>query len=211
MLTPFALASKPVTNAEYLAFIEDGGYERAEYWLSDGWAAVKDEARSAPLYWRLGDSGWREFTLHGLEALDPDAPVCHLDFYEADAFAAWSGFRLPDEREWELAARAYDPERAHWADPPGRLHPQAPGGDGPITGLFSQVWEWTRSAYSPYPRYRAPAGAIGEYNGKFMCGQFVLRGGSVLTPPGHVRATYRNFFPPGARWQMTGLRLARDI
>jgi ergothioneine biosynthesis protein EgtB len=211
VLTPFALASRPVTNAEYLAFMEDGGYQRPEFWLSDGWAVINDEQRSAPFYWRRGEAGWREFTLHGLEPLDPSAPVCHLDFYEADAFAAWSGFRLPEEREWELAARAYDPERASWADPQRRLHPQAPAEDGPLAGLFGQVWEWTRSAYSPYPGYRAPAGAIGEYNGKFMCGQFVLRGGSALTPPGHMRATYRNFFPPGARWQMTGVRLARDI
>ncbi len=211
VVTPFALAARPVTNAEFLAFIEDGGYQRPEFWLSDGWAVINDEQRTAPFYWRRGQAGWCEFTLHGLQPLDPEAPVCHVDFYEADAFAAWSGFRLPDEREWELAARAYDPERAPWADPHGRLHPQAPNEDGPLAGLFGQVWEWTRSAYSPYPGYRAPAGAIGEYNGKFMCGQFVLRGGSALTPPGHMRATYRNFFPPGARWQMTGLRLARDI
>ena len=211
VLTPFALASRPVTNGEYLAFMEDGGYRRPEFWLSDGWAVINDEGRAAPFYWRRSESGWREFTLHGLEPLDPDAPVCHLDFYEADAFAAWAGFRLPEEREWEFAARAYDPERVSWAEPDARLHPQASEGAGPVEGLFGQVWEWTRSAYSPYPGYRAPAGAIGEYNGKFMCGQFVLRGGSALTPPQHMRATYRNFFPPHARWQMTGLRLARDI
>ena len=211
VVTPFALAARPVTNAEVLAFIEDGGYQRAELWLSDGWAVIQQEGRTHPYYWRRGAEGWGEFTLHGLEALDPDAPASHLDFYEADAFAAWAGFRLPEEREWELAARAYDPERGRWADPDGRLHPAAPAGEGPLQGLFGEVWEWTRSAYSPYPGYRAPAGAIGEYNGKFMCGQFVLRGGSALTPPDHVRATYRNFFPPGAQWQMTGLRLARDI
>jgi len=211
VLTPFALASHPVTNAEYLAFIEDGGYQRPEFWLSDGWAVINGENRSAPFYWRRADAGWEEFTLHGLEPLDPDAPVCHLDFYEADAFAAWAGFRLPEEREWEHAAQSYDPARASWAGPDARLHPQSPSDEGPIKGLFGHVWEWTRSAYSPYPGYRAPAGAIGEYNGKFMCGQFVLRGGSALTPPDHMRATYRNFFPPGARWQMTGLRLARDI
>ena len=211
MLTPFALAAHPVTNAQYLAFIEDGGYERAELWLSDGWAVVQDEGRTHPFYWRRETDGWREFTLHGLTVLEPDAPVSHLDFYEADAFAAWAGFRLPEEREWEFAARAYDSERGRWAEPDGRLHPGAAADEGPLHGLFGEVWEWTRSAYSPYPGYRAPDGAIGEYNGKFMCGQFVLRGGSALTPPDHVRATYRNFFPPGAQWQMTGLRLARDI
>lgn len=211
VLTDFALADRPVTNAEYLAFIEDGGYRRAEFWLSDGWSVVCEEDRQAPFYWRRTQAGWSEFTLHGLESLDPDAPVSHLDFYEADAFAAWAGFRLPDEREWEFAARSYDPQRARWADPAARLHPVAPEDEGPVKGLFGGVWEWTRSSYSPYPRYRAPQGAIGEYNGKFMCGQFVLRGGSVLTPPDHVSATYRNFFPPAAQWQMTGLRLARDI
>lgn len=211
VLTRFALAERPVTNGEYLAFIEDDGYARPEHWLSDGWAAVCAEERTAPYYWRRTGQGWREFTLHGLEPIDPQAPVCHLDYYEASAFAAWAGFRLPEEREWEFAARAYDPEAGRWADASRRLHPAPPQGQGPLLGLFGEVWEWTRSAYSPYPGYRAPEGAIGEYNGKFMCGQFVLRGGSALTAPDHVRPTYRNFFPPGARWQMTGLRLARDI
>lgn len=211
VLTPFSLADRPVTNGEFLAFMEDGGYERPEHWLSDGWAAVCAQGRTAPFYWRRSETGWREFTLHGLQPLDGEAPVCHLDYYEASAFAAWAGFRLPEEREWEYAARTYDAEGGRWADPAGRLHPAAPEDTGPLHGLFGEVWEWTRSAYSPYPGYRAPEGAIGEYNGKFMCGQFVLRGGSALTPPDHVRASYRNFFPPGARWQMTGLRLARDI
>lgn len=211
VLTDFALADRPVTNAEYLAFMEDEGYRRAELWLADGWSAICREARTAPYYWRRTQEGWREFTLHGFQPLDPDAPVSHLDFYEADAFAAWAGYRLPDEREWELAARAYDPDRARWADPEGWLHPDSRLDEAPLGALFGQVWEWTRSSYSPYPRYRAPEGAIGEYNGKFMCGQFVLRGGSALTPPAHMRPTYRNFFPPNARWQMSGLRLARDI
>jgi ergothioneine biosynthesis protein EgtB len=211
VLTPYALADRPATNAHFLAFMEAGGYERAEFWLADGWARVQEDVRDAPMYWRRCDAGWREHTLHGLEPMDPDAPVSHLDYFEASAFAAWAGFRLPEEREWEFAARVYDPDRARWADPQGRLHPAAPSGEGPLMGIFGEVWEWTRSAYSPYPGYRAPQGAIGEYNGKFMCGQFVLRGGSALTAPGHMRASYRNFFPPEARWQMTGLRLARDI
>ena len=211
VLTPFALAPHPVTNAEYLAFMEDGGYECAQVWLSDGWATVRSEGRNAPFYWRKSDSGWAEHTLHGRSALDPDAPVSHLDYYEASAFAAWAGYRLPEEREWEFAARTYDPDSGRWAQPGRRLHPAPCSGQGPLLGLFGEVWEWTRSAYSPYPGYRAPSGAIGEYNGKFMCGQFVLRGGSALTSPDHMRASYRNFFPPEARWQMTGLRLARDI
>ncbi|XBQ16061.1 MAG: ergothioneine biosynthesis protein EgtB [Oceanicaulis sp.] len=210
-LEPFALASRPVSNAEYLAFIEDGGYERPEFWLADGWAEVQERGRRAPFYWREIEDGWREFTLHGLEPIDPDAPVSHVDYFEASAFAAWSGFRLPEEREWERAAASYDAEAGRWTAPGARLHPTPADGPGPLYGLFGEVWEWTRSAYSPYPGYRAPTGAIGEYNGKFMCGQFVLRGGSALTQPGHVRASYRNFFYPGSQWQMTGLRLARDV
>ena len=212
-LEPFALATAPVTNAEYLAFMEDDGYARPEFWLSDGWAAVRREGRIAPFYWRLGDDGvWREHTLHGLEAIDPHAPVSHLDYYEADAFAAWTGARLPEEREWEHAAAALDPARGAWAEPGERLHPKpVEAGAVELQAMFAGVWEWTRSAYSPYPSYRAPKGAIGEYNGKFMCGQFVLKGGSALTPPAHMRASYRNFLPPDARWQMTGVRLARDV
>jgi ergothioneine biosynthesis protein EgtB len=210
-IEPFELAAKPVTNAEFLAFMEDGGYATAEHWLSDGWGVINAEQRRAPFYWRETETGWMEHTLHGLEPLDPDAPVSHLDYYEASAFADWAGARLPEEREWELAARAYDPDRGRWAAPGGRLHPVAPTGEGPLLGLFGEVWEWTRSSYSAYPGFKAAAGAIGEYNGKFMCGQFVLRGGSALSPVSHVRATYRNFFPPNAQWQMTGLRLARDV
>jgi ergothioneine biosynthesis protein EgtB len=205
-LEPFALASRPVTNAEYRAFIEDGGYRAAGLWLSDGWTLISEQARRAPFYWRERDGVWREYTLHGERDLDPHAPVSHLDYFEASAYAAWAGGRLPDEREWELAAGAADPAEGRWADPQGWLHPCAAD-----AGFYGGVWEWTRSAYLAYPGYAPPEGAIGEYNGKFMCGQFVLRGGSCLTMPDHVRRTYRNFFPPAAQWQMTGLRLARDI
>ncbi len=216
VLTPFALASRPVTNGEFLAFIEDGGYRDARHWLADGWAVIQAEGRAAPLYWTRGEAGWREFTLHGEMALDPDAPVSHVDYFEASAYAAWTGARLPEEREWEHAARGADPAQGRWADASGWLHTApvsvvTPSGAGALAGLFGEVWEWTRSAYAPYPGYRANEGALGEYNGKFMCGQYVLKGGSALTSPGHMRASYRNFFPPGARWQMTGLRLARDI
>lgn len=210
-IDPFELATRPVTNAEFLAFIEAGGYREPRYWLAEGWGVICEEGRAAPFYWRKTDGGWMEFTLHGLEPLDPDAPVCHLDYYEASAFADWAGARLPDEREWELAARAYDPARGRWANPDRRLHPMAPDDEGPLLGLFGEVWEWTRSAYTAYPGFKPVEGAIGEYNGKFMCGQYVLRGGSALSPPDHLRATYRNFFPPDAQWQMTGLRLARDV
>ncbi|KAA5804987.1 ergothioneine biosynthesis protein EgtB [Alkalicaulis satelles] len=206
VLTPFALASRAVTNGEYLEFIEDGGYRQPGLWLADGWALVQQAERSAPLYWRKTDAGWREFTLHGERALDPSAPVCHIDYFEASAYAAWAGARLPEEREWEHAARHDGRDDARWMDPDGWLHPAVQG----QAGMFGEVWQWTRSAYGAYPGYRAPQGAIGEYNGKFMCGQFVLKGGSALTPPEHVRASYRNFFPPAAQWQMTGLRLARD-
>jgi ergothioneine biosynthesis protein EgtB len=210
-LEPFALASHPVTNGEFLAFIEAGGYARPEHWLSEGWSAITADARTAPFYWRKTEAGWMEHTLHGLRDIDPDAPVSHVDYYEASAFADWAGARLPDEREWELAARAYDPARGRWAEPGGVLHPAAPADEGPLQGLFGEVWEWTRSSYDAYPGFAPAEGAIGEYNGKFMCGQYVLRGGSCLSPSQHVRSTYRNFFPPDAQWQMTGLRLARDI
>jgi len=214
-LEPFALAKRPVSNGEYFAFMEDGGYQRAEFWLSDGWAMIQQERRRAPLYWRAPDdtcaNEWRLFTLHGLAAIDPDAPVCHLDYYEASAFAAWAGARLPEEHEWELAARLATPEQGRWADPAGVLHSVAGAPTGDVVDLFGEVWEWTRSAYSAYPGFETADGAIGEYNGKFMCGQYVLRGGSCLSPPDHVRDTYRNFFPPHAQWQMTGVRLARDL
>ncbi len=207
----FELATRPVTNAEFLAFIEDGGYAKTQHWLSEGWGVVCAEGREAPFYWRKTEEGWMEHTLHGLEPLHPDAPVSHVDYFEATAFADWAGARLPEEREWEIAARAYDPARGRWATPGERLHPVAPSEEGPLQGLFGEVWEWTRSSYAPYPGFQAATGAIGEYNGKFMCGQYVLRGGSCLSPPDHVRPSYRNFFPANAQWQMTGIRLARDV
>lgn len=206
-LGPFALSTHCVTNAQYAEFIADGGYEAAGLWLSDGWARIQAQGRLCPLYWRGAPGEWREFTLHGERELDPSAPVSHLDYFEASAFAEWTGYRLPEEREWELAARQHDPQATRAMAPDGWLHPSA----ADQGSLFGGVWQWTRSAYAPYPGYRAQGGALGEYNGKFMCGQFVLKGGSALTPPGHVRASYRNFFPPQAQWQMTGLRLAKDV
>lgn len=184
LLQPFRIAARPVTNAEFLNFIADGGYRRPEFWLSDGWAMVQRDALNAPLYWLGEASGWRQFTLHGPHALEEQAPVAHLSFYEAAAYAAWAGARLPTEFEWE----AMVPRLA------GR----------------GEVWEWTRSSYDPYPGYRPFDGDVAEYNGKFMSGQMVLRGGSAATPHGHIRPTYRNFFPPSARWQFSGLRLASD-
>lgn len=209
LLRPCRLASRPVTNGEWLAFVNDGGYRRPAPWLSDGWAAVQARGWEAPLYWRPdGGGGWLEFTLAGLEPLDLAAPVAHVSYYEADAFARWAGRRLPTEHEWEAFA-AGAPVEGNLLDP-ARLHPCAgEQRDGPAQ-LFGDVWEWTSSAYSPYPGYRPAEGALAEYNGKFMVNQLVLRGGSCATPPGHVRASYRNFFPPDARWQLSGVRLAED-
>lgn len=200
---PFALADRLVTNGEYKQFIDDGGYRRPELWLSDGLSWAREHGVDRPLYWRDGD---REFTLHGELPLDWNAPVCHVSGYEADAFASWAQARLPTEFEWELACSRRG-ERAEqqgmWLED-GRLHPR------PKQGMLGEVWEWTRSAYEPYPGFRAAAGAIGEYNGKFMSNQWVLRGGSIVTPRGHVRSTYRNFFYPHQRWPFTGIRLARN-
>jgi ergothioneine biosynthesis protein EgtB len=213
-LRPFRLADRAVSNSEYLAFIDDGGYRHARFWLSDGWAAVNAQGWQAPLYWRRGDDGrWSIRTLNGERPLDPAEPVCHVSYYEADAFAAWAGKRLPTEAEWETAAHdlpiagnLLDSERLH----PRAAEPEAVDAGNGLRQMFGDVWEWTQSAYLPYPGFRAPQGAIGEYNGKFMSGQMVLRGGSCATPAGHVRSTYRNFFPPAARWQFSGIRLAED-
>ena len=202
-LEPFALAERPVTAAEYLAFMRDGGYARAELWLSDGWRRVQSEQWRAPLYWEEREGAWELYTLRGVRPVDPAETVAHVSYFEADAFARWAGARLPTEEEWEHAASSA-PLAGHFADA-GRFHPGTAA-----DGTFGDVWQWTQSAYLAYPGYRAPAGPIGEYNGKFMSGQMVLRGGSCLTPAGHIRATYRNFFPPEARWQMSGIRLARD-
>ncbi|WP_372696420.1 ergothioneine biosynthesis protein EgtB [Immundisolibacter sp.] len=208
-LEPYCLADRLVTCGEYLEFIRAGGYRTPELWLSDGWATVQARGWQAPLYWHGKDDDWQVFTLGGLRPLNPAVPVSHLSFYEADAFARFAGRRLPTEFEWEAVAQTADPASGHTLDR-DCLEP-LPAGDGDgFKQLVGDVWEWTASAYLPYPRYRPAAGAVGEYNGKFMSGQMVLRGGSCLTPTGHTRATYRNFFPPDARWACAGLRLADD-
>ncbi len=207
-LDAFALGSRLVTNREYRAFLEDGGYRRPEWWMSDGWDAACAGAWTAPLYWEPDGGGWLSFTLAGMRPVVDDEPVCHVSYFEADAYARWAGARLPTEAEWETAAA---PARidGNFADR-DRLHP-APATSGTLpTQLFGDVWEWTSSPYVAYPGFRPPAGALGEYNGKFMCNQFVLRGGSCVTPQSHMRATYRNFFAPAARWQFMGIRLARS-
>ena len=206
LLAPFRLASRLITCGEYLRFIEDGGYLRTEFWLSDGWIFVQAQQIEAPLYWLKSGGDWQLFTLAGLQPLRADEPVVHVSFYEADAFARWSGKRLPTEFEWESAA-ANQPIDGNLLDS-GRLHP-APAIDGD-NQFFGDAWEWTRSAYEPYPGYRPWPGTASEYNGKFMCSQIVLRGGSCVTPADHIRAAYRNFFPPSARWQFAGIRLAED-
>jgi ergothioneine biosynthesis protein EgtB len=210
-LDAFRIASHPVTHGDFIEFIDGGGYRRPELWLSAGWDAVTAHGWHAPQYWERRDGCWHSFTLHGDVPVDPLAPICHVSFFEAEAFARWAGARLPTEAEWEVAAR--DASLAGNFLESGALHPlalrEAPA-DGTLAQAFGDVWEWTRSDYGPYPGFRPAAGAVGEYNGKFMCGQYVLRGGSCVTPSGHIRATYRNFFPPEARWQFSGLRLARD-
>jgi ergothioneine biosynthesis protein EgtB len=208
----FELAQRLVTNGEYRAFIEENGYQRPELWLSLGWMTVRDQKWTAPLYWEQTSGGeWVEFTLAGMRALDATQPVTHVSYFEADAFARWAGARLPTEEEWELASGTV-PMIGGFVDA-RRFHPAAAvsiGDRRQLAQIFGEVWQWTRSSYAPYPGYAAPPGAIGEYNGKFMCNQYVLRGGSCATPRSHVRRSYRNFFPPDKRWQFTGIRLARD-
>ena len=208
-LAPFRLADRLVTNGEWLEFMADGGYQRPELWLSDGWARVKEEGWRAPLYWRDADGVWLEHTLHGTWPVNLGLPVCHVSHYEADAFATWAGRRLPTEAEWEHAASLQAPEHGTDASGPS-FHPLAAGAaNGGLRQMLGDCWEWTSSAYLPYPGFHPAEGAVGEYNGKFMSNQMVLRGGCALTPPGHARIPYRNFFPPSARWPLTGVRLAQ--
>lgn len=209
-LESFAIASRLTTCFEYLEFMNEGGYMRPEFWLSDGWQARQVHGWEAPLYWMKEGRDWQVFTLNGVRTVDENEPVCHLSYYEADAFARWSGCRLPTEAEWEIAAYGVVP--CGNLLEAGRLHPAGLSGEQPpVSQLFGDVWEWTQSPYTPYPGFRPAEGALGEYNGKFMCNQMVLRGGSCVTPQSHIRATYRNFFPPEMRWQFNGLRLARSV
>ncbi|KTT69364.1 ergothioneine biosynthesis protein EgtB [Sphingomonas endophytica] len=208
LIPAHALADRTVTNGEWTAFIADGGYRDARLWLSDGWAWVQREGIGAPLYWEARDGLWSRFGLDGRRPIDPAAPVTHISFYEADAYATWAGARLPTEFEWEAGAAGHDAGGGNQLDTAGAVEPRpSPGGPA----FFGDVWEWTGSAYRPYPGFRPVEGAVGEYNGKFMNGQFVLRGGSCATPRGHARASYRNFFYPHQRWQFTGVRLAKDV
>ncbi len=207
LLRAFRIASRPVTNAEYIEFMQDGGYRRPDLWLSDGWDKVCAEAWSAPLYWERDQenhASWSQFTTGGLQAVDPAGPVCHLSYYEADAYSRWRGCRLPTEEEWEVAATRAPATGSFLED--GAVHPRPAEA---IPQMFGDVWEWTSSPYVAYPGFKPAEGLVGEYNGKFMVNQMVLRGGSCATPASHMRATYRNFFPPHTRWQFSGLRLAK--
>jgi ergothioneine biosynthesis protein EgtB len=208
LIRPFKLASRLVTNAEWIEFIEDGGYETPTLWLADGWNTVRTQGWTGPLYFEKADGGYLQMSLMGLRPVDPAAPVTHVSYYEADAFARWAGYRLPTEFEWEVASASVSVEGRTLGKGHLRAMP-AQGGAG-LEQMFGDVWEWTASAYLPYPGFKAAPGAVGEYNGKFMCNQFVLRGGSCVTPEGHMRRTYRNFFYPHQRWQFMGLRLAAD-
>jgi ergothioneine biosynthesis protein EgtB len=207
-LQPFALSDRLVTNQEYLRFLEAGGYRQPDWWLSAGWTAVCEQGWQAPLYWRAQGDSWRERTLAGTQELDLHQPVCHLSYYEADAYARWAGARLPCEGEWETAVASL-PVQGHFAEA-GRFQPQSAGPAPGLRQMYGDCWEWTRSSYEAYPGFQPAEGALGEYNGKFMCNQYVLRGGSCATPASHIRPTYRNFFPADARWQYSGIRLAYD-
>ena len=202
-VAPFELAARLVSNGEYQAFVDAGSYRNPELWLSEGWDHIRANGLAHPLYWQRADDGsWCEFTLHGLQALAPALPATHLSLYEADAYARWAGARLPTETEWEVAAAGLAPSA-------GGLHPRGAGDDDGLAQMFDHCWQWTSSSYAPYPGFASAPGALGEYNGKFMLNQYVLRGSSCATPPGHARASYRNFFPASARWQFSGIRLAR--
>ena len=210
LVHPFRIATRLVTNGEYRAFLDDGGYRRPEFWLSDGWAALRERGWQAPLYWERSDDQWQASTLSGFRPVRDDEPVCHLSFYEADAYARWHGLRLPSEAEWETVGARQPIEGNLLED--GGFHPaplRSEDSSQPRQ-FYGDVWEWTTSPYAAYPGYRPATGPLGEYNAKFMCNQIVLRGGSCVTPRSHIRATYRNFFPPDARWQFSGIRLAAD-
>jgi ergothioneine biosynthesis protein EgtB len=210
LLNEFSMANRLVTNAEYLQFIDDRGYDKPLLWLSDGWTAVQNESWKAPLYWWRVDNRWHIFTLEGLKPLDPDEPVCHISYFEADAYATWAGKRLPTEGEWEYAAADEDLTQGNFLES-GCFHPMPAQPGKSLMQLGGDVWEWTQSPYIAYPGYRPAEGAIGEYNGKFMCNQMVLRGGSCATPANHISKTYRNFFYPHNRWQFMGIRLAAEV
>ena len=209
LIRPFRLANRLVTNGEWLSFMSDGGYETSTLWLSDGWATVQTEGWDAPLYWEKRNGQWYQMGLHGLQLVDASRPVCHISYYEADAFARWAGKRLPTEFEWEVAAQGQSLDGNILSRDALRPEPARLDAKG-LQQMIGDVWEWTGSAYLAYPGFKPAEGAIGEYNGKFMCNQFVLKGGSCVTPEGHIRRTYRNFFYPHQRWQFSGLRLADD-
>jgi ergothioneine biosynthesis protein EgtB len=210
-LEPFRLQSRLVTNGEYIEFIEDGGYETPELWLSEGWATVESRSWKAPFYWERKNGKWACFTLSGMRSVNTEEPVCHVSYFEADAYARWTGARLPTESEWEVAAGGL-PVEGNFVEELS-FHPEAHASvkvQHPLRQMYGDVWEWTQSPYTSYPGFKTLPGALGEYNGKFMCNQFVLRGGSCATSKSHIRKTYRNFFPPDARWQFMGIRLATD-